>query len=176
MKKQMKTWLIALSLAVPTFVAGSAMAHGGGGGHRDPAQLVQKFDANKNGKLEMGEIPEKMRNHVQAADTNKDGAITVDELKAYGAAKKQEFLAKYDTNKDGKLDDGEKKVAHAAKAKEHFARMDKDNNGALTQAEVGDKKWSRLSVADADKNGSVTQAEIEQAHAAGKLGHGHRGK
>lgn len=65
----------------------------------------------------------------------------------------------------------EDRAQHAA---ERFKKADKNGDGFLTQAEVGDKKWGRIQVADANKDGKVSQAELAQAHADGKLGH--RGK
>jgi hypothetical protein len=59
----------------------------------------------------------------------------------------------------------------AQHAAERFKKADKNADGFLTQAEVGDKKWSRIQVADANKDGKVSQAELAQAHAEGKLGH-----
>ena len=53
---------------------------------------------------------------------------------------------------------------------------DKNADGFLTQAEVGDERWSRIQVADVNKDGKVSQAELAQAHADGKLGHGKHAK
>jgi hypothetical protein len=60
-------------------------------------------------------------------------------------------------------------------AEEKFKKSDKNADGFLTQVEVGDKKWGRISVADANKDGKVSLAELAQAKADGKLGHGKRG-
>jgi EF hand len=60
------------------------------------------------------------------------------------------------------------RAQHAA---DRFKKADKNGDGFLTQAEVGDKKWTRIQVADTNKDGKVTQAELAQAHADGKLGH-----
>ena len=67
----------------------------------------------------------------------------------------------------------EERKQHAA---ERFKKADKNADGFLTQAEVGDKRWSHIQVADANKDGKVSQVELEQAHADGKLGHGKHGK
>jgi len=53
-----------------------------------------------------------------------------------------------------------------------FKKADKNNDGFLTKDEVGDKRWSRIQVADANKDGKVSQPELQQAHKDGKLGHG----
>ena len=116
-----------------------ATAEGAHAGH-DPARFVQRFDKNGNGMLELTELPERMQKWLGAADTNKDGSITVDELKAHAAARREEM----------------------------FKRADKNSDGSLTADEVG-PRWERLQVADADHNGSVTRAELDQARAEGKL-------
>lgn len=67
----------------------------------------------------------------------------------------------------------EDRAKHAA---ERFKQSDKNADGFLTQAEVGDKRWNRIQVADANKDGKVSQPELAQAHAEGKLGHGKRDK
>lgn len=64
----------------------------------------------------------------------------------------------------------EERKQHAA---ERFKKADKNADGFLTQAEVGDKRWSRIQVADSNKDGKISQAELAQAHSDGKLGHKH---
>lgn len=116
-------------------------------GPPSPERLLQKLDTDGNGNVERAEIPQ----FLQGADTNSDGKLTVDELKAH----------------------------HEKMRAEHFARKDKNHDGFLTQDEVDERHWSMLSVADANKDGKLTQAELDQAHADGKLpkmmGH-HRGR
>jgi Ca2+-binding EF-hand superfamily protein len=121
-----------------------ATAEGAHAGH-DPARFLQKFDKNKDGKVEVSELPERMQKWLGAADTNKDGVLTADELKAHATAKREE----------------------------RFNQADKNHDGALSADEAG-PRWERLQVADTDKNGSVTRAELDQAHKDGKL-RGHRG-
>jgi len=131
------------------------------------------------GQLQVAELPEHMQKFMGKADTNGDGVITVDELKAGEEKMRAEHLAKVDTDHDGKVSPEERKAAFEKFAQERFAKMDKNSDGGLTKDEVGDKRWEHLSVADADKNGSVTQDEIRTAVAAGTLkfgGHGRGGR
>jgi Ca2+-binding EF-hand superfamily protein len=108
---------------------------------------VQRFDKNGNGAVEIAELPERMQKWLAKADTNNDGKITVDELKAHAQARREEM----------------------------FKRADKNSDGALSADEVG-HRWEHLQVADADRNGAVTRAELDQARAEGKLrGAGHKG-
>jgi hypothetical protein len=60
----------------------------------------------------------------------------------------------------------------------HFTKADKNADGFLTQAEVGDKRWERIKLADANKDGKVSKLEMQQARKDGKLpkkGHGKPG-
>lgn len=114
---------------------------GGKFGHHGPPPSPEAFlkmlDKDQNGTVTGDEIPK----FLADADTNKDGTLTLDELRAHD----------------------EKRRA------EHFARMDTNKDGALTKDEVGDRHWQMLSVADYDKDGKVTRAELDKAHAEGKL-------
>ena len=67
--------------------ADPAAGHGGGragGGRRgrggDPAAMFERMDANGDGKLVEDEFPERMRANVKQIDTDKDGAITLEEF------------------------------------------------------------------------------------------------
>ncbi|HEX3596874.1 MAG TPA: hypothetical protein VHU80_17315 [Polyangiaceae bacterium] len=174
-------------------------------GHRDPAKMIQHFDKNGDGKLEVSELPEKMQGFLGKADTDEDGTLSVAELNAAHDAFKAKFagmgknmdpaafLKRLDKNGDGKLEtaelpprmqkfmskadtdgDGALTVAEMTAARDNFVKArfthaDKNSDGSLTENEVGDRKWSRISVADADKNGSVSLSEIEAAVTAGKI-------
>lgn len=98
-------------------VGGVAAAHGTGGGP-DKAALLQKYDVNKDGKLD----------DAERATMKADFA-------AKRAARKQENLAKYDTNKDGKLDPAERAVMKEAKLTERFAKMDTNGDGQISITE-----------------------------------------
>ena len=63
--------------------------------------------------------------------------------------------------------DGKGKGTHDKGA--HFKKSDKNNDGFLTKDEVGDKRWTRIQVADANKDSKVSQAELQQARKDGKL-------
>ena len=116
-------------------------------GH-DPARLIQRCDANKDGKLQVSELPDRLRARLAAADTNSDGVLTVDEL-----------------------------TAHATKMRQaRFAAADKNKDGALDASEVGAQPWARIQVADANKDGKVTAAELDQARTSGVLHGGHAGR
>jgi Ca2+-binding EF-hand superfamily protein len=113
---------------------------GSEGDRANPERFLQKLDANKDGKVQVSELPERMQKWLGKADTNADGVISADEMKAHGEAKRAE----------------------------HFAKRDKNSDGAIDATEAGEH-WEHLKVADADGNGSVTRAEMDKAAADGKL-------
>ena len=55
---------------------------GGPGGGDVSSFMLQRFDADKDGKLTGDEIPERMRENLEGIDTNKDKSIDKSELKA----------------------------------------------------------------------------------------------
>jgi hypothetical protein len=114
--------MLAAVLVGSMAVAGVTFAKEGGGGRSLPPELLQKYDANKNGTLE---------------DTERVA------MKADFMKQRAERMAQYDTNKDGKLDDAERQAAHKARAAERFKELDTNGNGTLSLEEfqAGMGKW-----------------------------------
>jgi Ca2+-binding EF-hand superfamily protein len=122
---------------------GGMHRHGGFGGHgpMNPADVVQRFDRDGNGTLEVSELPPMMRAHFADADADHDGIVSVDEL----AAKEREMHA------------------------HRFARIDTNGDGALTETEVPAERWAHLRAADTNGDSRVTQVELETAMTNGAL-------
>lgn len=53
----------------------------------DPARRLLRFDANGNGLVELGELPERLQHRVAEADTNRDGVLSPEELRAHFEAR-----------------------------------------------------------------------------------------
>jgi 5-hydroxyisourate hydrolase-like protein (transthyretin family) len=104
-----------LALALCGSLAGGVAVAGGFHGGASRADILQKYDTNKDGKLD---------------DTEK-AAMKAD-FQAKHAQQKAEMLAKYDTNKDGKLDDAEKAAMRDARATEAFKKLDTNGDGQLS--------------------------------------------
>lgn len=63
---------------------GAAGRPGGEGQQRNrptPDSFLQRFDRNKNGKVEGTELPEGLKALLERADANKDGALDLSEIK-----------------------------------------------------------------------------------------------
>ena len=152
-----------------------------------PAAILEKYDLNKNGKLDADE-KEKMKADAKAA---KEAAEAAE--KAAAAAKRAAFIAKYDTNVvDGVLDAVERAAAAAAiKAEKaaallaaqtvRFKKLDTDLVEGLSEKEWAASYPAGASTArimaafkakDADKNGTISLAEFIAPPARHNHGHG----
>lgn len=109
--QKLKVMIVTAALAVGG-ISGIALARGHHGGGK---AMVEKFDANKDGKLDDAEKAQ---------------------LKASFAAKKAEKLARFDANKDGQLDQAERQVMHEERVAKRFAMLDANKDGAITLEEM----------------------------------------
>jgi len=105
---------VALALCGTLLVGGLAAAQGIGGGP-GKAGVMQKYDANGDGKLDDAE---RAKLHT--------------DMKAKREAMKADMLAKYDINKDGKLDKTERAVMKNERAEVAFKKADANNDGQLS--------------------------------------------
>ena len=206
--KTIRTTVLA-SLAVLALAAGATAEEGrhgcGGEGHQDPAAFLKRFDRNGDGKLQVSELPERMRAWLGPADANKDGVLTQEELAAHRAAMDAErrdpaaTIRRFDANGDGRLAVSELPehlqarlavadidangflslqeltAARDAMEQQRFARKDRNGDGAITEDEAGPRRWEHLKVADTDGNGKITLAEIDRAIDNGTLHLPHHG-
>jgi hypothetical protein len=60
---------------------------GRGSGPPSVAEVFQRFDANKDGELQKQEVPEFAQQFILPADTNKDEAVTKQELETFRASR-----------------------------------------------------------------------------------------
>ena len=106
---------LKLALALCGSLAGGVAVAGGFHGGAPRAEILQKYDTNKDGKL----------------DDAEKAAMKAD-FKAQHEQRKAEMLAKFDTNKDGKLDDAEKAAMRDARATEVFQKLDTNKDGQIS--------------------------------------------
>ncbi len=59
---------------------------------------------------------------------------------------------------------------------ERFKKHDANGDGFLTAAEVGERRWEHMKVADANNDAKVSLAELKKAHADGKMKKHGKGK
>lgn len=113
-------------------------------GPRGPMEMFDfsAIDADNDGKITKAEIDAHHTAKLAAADVNKDGKFSLDELtemrlqsvKAQLRAKTETMLKSHDTDGDGQLSAAEMPLPrHAGK---FFDKVDRDGDGALSLAEV----------------------------------------
>ncbi len=113
-----KLKLAVASVAVVGGLTAAAFANDGPmDSHR--AAMREKFDTNKDGKLDDAE-----RAKLHEA------------MKAMHDKRRAEALAQFDTNKDGKLDDSEREAMRNARIEKRFAMLDLNKDGAITLDEM----------------------------------------
>ena len=111
-----RKWTAAVALAA--LVSGGAALADRGWKGAPPAEVLARFDANKNGTLEDAE---KNAMHEQ--------------MKAEHEKRRAETLQKFDANRDGKLDDAERTRAREERTRERFTELDTNKDGALSLSE-----------------------------------------
>ncbi len=108
--------------------------------HRGPGWLLEKFDANHDSKLELAELPEHKREKMAAADENKDGVLSAEELEKH------------------------RPMMHGRHHKDPAAmieHLDANHNGTLEVSELPEHKREKLSAADANKDGALSPDELK---------------
>lgn len=159
--------LIAVALAAN---AGSAMARDNMGGFGGPRLDFTAADTNSDGKLTQDEIKAFSEARFAAADTDGDGALSAEEMAARMEARMQDRAKEH--SKKG--------------AERMIERRDANKDGKISLEEIaprdgGAKMFERL---DADKDGAISIEELaamKADHAKkrphGKDGHGghHKG-
>ena len=119
MTKKLKLLIASTALAVGG-LSGFAFAKGHMGPKKEmPKEMIEKFDVNKDGKLDDAEKA-KLREAKHALF----------------AQRKAEKLAKFDANKDGTLDDAERVAMHDERVAKRFAMLDANKDGAITLDEM----------------------------------------
>jgi Ca2+-binding EF-hand superfamily protein len=110
---------------------------------------------------------------LQKFDTNRDGRLEPAERQAMRAGRRQEMLARFDANRDGRLEPNELAAARTERAEKIMARLDTDRDGDITRAEVKGpcsplaRRFARL---DRDHDGRLTEAELAAPHRRMKRG------
>ena len=116
---------LKIALALCGSLAGGVAVADGFHGGAPRGEILQKYDTNKDGKL----------------DDSEKAALKAD-FQAKREQRKAEMLAKFDTNKDGKLDQSERAAARDLRMTETFKKLDTDGNGqiSLTEFKTGKAK------------------------------------
>jgi Ca2+-binding EF-hand superfamily protein len=101
-----------------------------------PSEAMEKYDANKDGQVTLAELNAGLKAAYIAADTNHNGIIDVDEMRAVNAARLAANASAatplIDWNADGHIDFQE----FAAAGRALFTQLDRDEDGVLSKTEL----------------------------------------
>ena len=138
-----KVAIILTSIAVAA-AAASALAAERGRGPGGGMERLKAADQNGDGLISRSEaaaLP-KVSAQFDAIDTNKDGQLSSEELRAHHQAmraqheaKRGERWKKVDTDGDGRISKAEAQ-ANAPRMFEHFDQLDANKDGFLSQEEM----------------------------------------
>lgn len=131
----------------------------GRGGMPGIDQILQRFDANKDGKLSKDELPEQAAERIMRADANGDGVVTKEELEEV-----RKRIAGGQRGGEGR---------GMPNPEQLFQRLDANGDGKLSKDELPERFGQRIMQADADKDGVVTKEEF--AEIAKQMGGGRGG-
>ncbi|MDF1608290.1 EF-hand domain-containing protein [Hoeflea sp. YIM 152468] len=162
-----KTLLATLAAAMIASVAFPAMAASQRGGHeRGPrlVHLMERFDTNKDGAVDLEEVSAHRQSMFESADTDKSGSLSQDELKAFGDMRKEmrqqnreERRAEAKGMKHGKM--GKHGDRDGRMAGKHDGKRHGEGKGRGEGR--GDRRGGmKLERLDTDKNGEISLEEF----------------
>ncbi len=144
--------------------------------HQRAQERFRQADKNGDGALSRAEAEAgmpRLAKDFDASDANKDGKVTQEELRAYGAKRHAQW------KEHGGRAGHHNPEASKARFSERFKKADTDGDGALSKAEA-EKSIPRLAKhfdeIDANRDGKITQdemkASMEKHRAERKKHHG----
>lgn len=139
-----KMTAVALMALMGATYGSAALAERGmgmGGGEGRGAMMLDQFDAidaDQSGTITQDEIATFRATEFAAADTNKDGSLSAEELQAHILAR---MLARQSARMIENMDDDGNGSLSLEEMREgplaaNFARIDTDNDGAISKAEA----------------------------------------
>ncbi|ACT58973.1 EF-hand domain-containing protein [Hirschia baltica] len=159
-------------------------------------ERIAEFDTDGNGELSDTEKAAIKKMRFDAADADKSGGVTLEELTAYNQSRmdqrKEEMAARHfsriDKDGDGvasleEFDNGMRKMSkHKGKSKgqwsqkgqkqmraEMIEKFDADGDGKLSDAEKDAAKRAKFEAIDANSDGKLTSEEITSFHEAERV-------
>ncbi|PCJ10568.1 MAG: calcium-binding protein [Rhodobacteraceae bacterium] len=137
-----KAAFIAVIVGSASLITAGAVLAKGGPGRHGMNMSFEEIDADGNGEITQAEMEMMKAARFAAADTDGDGALSLDELKAQGLKKVEQhaaaMLERHDANGDGMLSQDE--LPKPRRSGHMFEHMDADGNGAISKAEFDEAR------------------------------------
>ena len=142
--------LAGLVVTSPNASAQENRRERGGFGRQLPPELLKKYDADGDGKLNEAEMKTwrdaREKENLEKYDADKDGKLNDEERKKMESENPRrggggfpppdaETLKKFDKDGDGKLSDEERTAQREARQKEMLEKYDADKDGKLSEEE-----------------------------------------
>jgi Ca2+-binding EF-hand superfamily protein len=157
--------LMVAVVAAAIFVA--AGAYGQAAGPVGPGAGIERFkqiDTNKDGKISFEELkaarPKMTQEAFKKLDKNGDGFLTPNEMPKHPPL--AALIQKADADKDGKVTFDELKVVMPRLTQERFKELDKNGDGVLTKEDAPQRPGPQ---AGAGQRGQGIAGKLEQADA-----------
>jgi hypothetical protein len=159
-----------------TLVILTTLAAGGVAFAHGPGGKLERLDANKDGKVTLAEMKSEAAQKFKEIDADKNGRVVEAELTAHHEQMRAKFEQERAARGDAGKADGDchgKKMRHGGKAF-FLEKMDANNDGAIDAAEWTGHVEQRFARMDDNGDKVLAGAELERGH--GWHGRGkHRG-
>lgn len=172
-KKELLLGAVAAGLLLSGASAPAFAAKGEGKHHQRHAAMIERLDADKNGKVSLDEYKTNISAAFKTFDADGNGQVTKDEIKARREAFRDARKAVRDA---ADADKGKARDALRASgpymlpgAGKMFDRADTDKNGTLSETEVLASAEKIFARRDTNKDGALDTADA-------RPGKGHHGK
>jgi Ca2+-binding EF-hand superfamily protein len=144
-----------------------------GQGQFDVRQFIAQFDRNRDGFLDINEVPQELRAVFAQIDTNRDGRLSAEELQQFFARNPPQAQAPAVVEMliDAALDAGRdaNDLAELQRAYELLRQMDTNNDGRITAEEaraarprlIERRADSIIRGYDTDRDGRISRQEAK---------------
>ena len=122
-------------------------------------ETLMMFDANKNGKLEKSEVPERMQGMFDRGDTNHDGILTRDEIAKLAEANRQQAGGGGRGPGGGEGRGEGRGPGGPGQFDLAFTALDTDQNGEISAEEIN-RAATSLKTLDKNGDGKITEDEV----------------